>query len=199
MSTAHHFFTNNSSSHYKHTQIMNTKTLIPHTYYPHTQLHYKNDGSFATVTYSSDSDEDEKDVVSKMTVVQQDLAGNECLWGQLVEILKFSGPAACLWLCGLLMSLINTFFIGQSSLVELAALGPGTVLCDYMSYVFMFLFVAASNLVATSLAKKDKSEDSWGPLKALAVASVINDVGDVVLCLFFNYGIVGTTWATMES
>ncbi|MFS8031336.1 putative multi antimicrobial extrusion protein [Helianthus anomalus] len=304
MSTSRHFFTTNPSSHHKHTQIINTKTLIPHTYYPHTQLchnypfprtnlfrnrliiahvnpskglsyeeDYKNDGSFATVTSSSDSDEDEKDVASKMTVVQQELAGNESLWDQLVEILKFSGPAAGLWLCGPLMSLIDTAVIGQSSSVELAALGPGTVLCDYMCYVFMFLSVATSNLVATSLAKQDKSEvqhqistllfvgltcgvmmllftrfwgewalsafsgaknahmlsaantyiqirglawpavlvgsvaqsaslgmkDSWGPLKALAVASVINGVGDVVLCLFFNYGIAGAAWATMAS
>ncbi|XP_076905758.1 protein DETOXIFICATION 46, chloroplastic-like [Bidens hawaiensis] len=171
------------------------------------------------------------------------------------------------------MSLIDTAVIGQSSSLELAALGPGTVLCDYMSYGFMFLSVATSNLVATSLAKQDKSEvqnqistllfvglasgilmlfftkfrgewaltafagaqnadmlsaantyiqirglawpavlvgwvaqsaslgmkDSWGPLKALAVASVINGVGDVVLCLFLDYGIAGAAWATMAS
>ncbi|KAJ0631809.1 putative multi antimicrobial extrusion protein DinF [Helianthus annuus] len=89
-----------------------------------------------------------------MTAVQQDLAGNESLWDQLVEILKFSGPAAGLWLGGPLMSLIDTVVIGQSSSVELAALGPSTVLCDYMSYVFMFLSMATSNLVATSLTKQ---------------------------------------------
>jgi hypothetical protein len=32
--------------------------------------------------------------------------------------------------------------------------GPGTVFCDYLSYIFMFLSVATSNMVATSLAKK---------------------------------------------
>ncbi|KAJ0428577.1 putative multi antimicrobial extrusion protein DinF [Helianthus annuus] len=42
-------------------------------------------------------------------------------------------------------------------------------------------------------------KDSCGPLKALAVASVVNGVGDVVLCLFFNYGIAGAAWATMAS
>ncbi|KAJ0812495.1 hypothetical protein HanPSC8_Chr17g0762641 [Helianthus annuus] len=42
-------------------------------------------------------------------------------------------------------------------------------------------------------------KDSWGPLKALAVAIVVNGVGDVVLCLFFNYGIAGAAWATMVS
>ncbi|KAD3642078.1 hypothetical protein R6Q59_004696 [Mikania micrantha] len=234
---------------------------------------YRNDESFAAATSVSDSNEDEKEADSNMAVIHEDLAENLSLWDQLIEILKFSGPAAALWLCGPLMSLIDTAVIGQSSSIELAALGPGTVLCDYMSYGFMFLSVATSNLVATSLAKQDKSEvqhqistllfvgltcgimmlfftrfrgewalsafsgaknvgmlsaantyiqirglawpavlvgwvaqsaslgmkDSWGPLKALAVASVINGVGDVVLCLFLGYGIAGAAWATMVS
>ncbi|KAK1369507.1 Protein DETOXIFICATION [Heracleum sosnowskyi] len=191
----------------------------------------------------------------------------------MVEIVKFSGPATGLWLCGPLMSLIDTVVIGQSSSVELAALGPGTVLCDNMSYLFMFLSVATSNFVATALAAKDKDEvqhqisillflglacgvlmffftrflgaraltaftgaenvgiisaantyvqirglawpavligcvaqsaslgmkDSWGPLKALSVASAVNGIGDVVLCTFLGYGIAGAAWATMAS
>lgn len=243
---------------------------------------YRDDRRCAALSsITTDSGEDEVDVATKMAaeaeeaavVVEEDLAGNESLWSQLVEIVKFSGPAAGLWLCGPLMSLIDTAVIGQSSSVELAALGPGTVLCDYMSYGFMFLSVATSNMVATSLAKQDKSEvqhqistllfvgltcgilmllftrfqgawalsafsgaknahmisaantyvqirglawpavlvgwvaqsaslgmkDSWGPLKALAVASVINGIGDVVLCLFLGYGIAGAAWATMVS
>jgi len=32
--------------------------------------------------------------------------------------------------------------------------GPATVLCDYMSYVFMFLSIATSNMVATYLARR---------------------------------------------
>lgn len=32
--------------------------------------------------------------------------------------------------------------------------GPGTVLCDDVNYIFMFLSIATSNLVATSLARK---------------------------------------------
>ncbi|GAU49096.1 hypothetical protein TSUD_90470 [Trifolium subterraneum] len=74
------------------------------------------------------------------------------------EIIKFTGPATGLWICGPLMSLIDTAVIGQGSSIELAALGPATVVCDYMSYVFMFLSVATSNMVATALAKQDREE-----------------------------------------
>lgn len=42
-------------------------------------------------------------------------------------------------------------------------------------------------------------KDSWGPLKALAAASVINAVGDIFLCSVCGYGIAGAAWATMVS
>ncbi|KAM6554758.1 hypothetical protein CsatB_015520 [Cannabis sativa] len=195
------------------------------------------------------------------------------MWDQMKEIAMFTGPAAGLWICGPLMSLIDTAVIGQRSSLELAALGPATVLCDNLSYLFMFLSIATSNMVATALAKRDKKEvqhhisvllfvgltcgfmmllftrffgswaltaftgaknihlvpaantyvqirglawpavligwvaqsaslgmkDSWGPLKALAAASVINGVGDIILCIVFDYGIAGAAWATMAS
>lgn len=42
---------------------------------------------------------------------------------QMKEIVVFAGPALGLWICGPLMSLIDTMVIGQSSSLELAALG----------------------------------------------------------------------------
>lgn len=42
---------------------------------------------------------------------------------------------------------ITTYWVGIFA-------GPGTVFCDNASYVFMFLSIATSNLVATSLARK---------------------------------------------
>lgn len=41
--------------------------------------------------------------------------------------------------------------------------------------------------------------DSMGPVKALAVASVINGIGVVVLCLFLDHGIALAAWETMVS
>ncbi|GKV21073.1 hypothetical protein SLEP1_g31094 [Rubroshorea leprosula] len=42
-------------------------------------------------------------------------------------------------------------------------------------------------------------KDSWGPLKALAVACAINGIGDIVLCNVLGYGIAGAAWATVLS
>ncbi|XP_062076881.1 protein DETOXIFICATION 46, chloroplastic-like [Humulus lupulus] len=89
---------------------------------------------------------------------KEELADHQSIWSQMKEIVMFSGPATGLWICGPLMSLISTAVIGRGSSTELAALGPGTVFCDNMSIVFMFLSISTSNMVATSLAKKDKKE-----------------------------------------
>lgn len=198
---------------------------------------------------------------------------NKGLLGQMHEIVRFAGPALGIWLSGPIMSLIDTAVVGNSSSLELAALGPGTVFCDQVGYLFMFLSVATSNLIATSLAKQEKEkaayhlsrllfvslvcgvcmlfltgafspillkgfvgrqndmlvpaacsyvqirglawpavlvgtvaqsaslgmQDSWGPLKALAIASLLNFSGDILLCSYLGFGIAGAAWATTIS
>ncbi|KAJ7978515.1 Protein DETOXIFICATION [Quillaja saponaria] len=188
--------------------------------------------------------------------VEKQELGNQTIWNQMKDIVMFTGPATGLWICGPLMSLIDTAVIGQGSSIELAALGPATVVCDNMSYVFMFLSIATSNMVATALAKQDRKQvqhhisillfvgltcgffmllftkffGSWiltaftGPQNVHVVpaantyvqirglawpallvgwvaqsASVINGIGDVVLCSLLGYGIAGAAWATMAS
>lgn len=42
-------------------------------------------------------------------------------------------------------------------------------------------------------------QDSWGPLKVLAIASLVNLFGDILLCTVLGYGIAGAAWATMAS
>ncbi|XP_075478656.1 protein DETOXIFICATION 46, chloroplastic-like [Primulina tabacum] len=257
-------------------QILNKKPNI----FVIRKCYSSNEESIAEVSARGDAKGERADMVEKMLeldeISEKKIEGfseNESMWNQLMEIVRFSGPAVGLWICGPLMSLIDTAVIGQGSSIELAALGPGTVFCDYTCYVFMFLSIATSNLVATSLAKQDKHEvqhqissllfiglasgflmlfftrcygqlaltgfagannadiisaadtyiqirglawpavligwvaqsaslgmkDSWGPLKALAVATVVNGVGDIVLCRFLGYGIAGAAWATMVS
>nr|POE51257.1 protein detoxification 46, chloroplastic [Quercus suber] len=109
-----------------------------------------NDDIGPEIDIVSVSGEEEEEKVSEL--------GSENIWKQMKEIVMFTGPATGLWICGPLMSLIDTAVIGQGSSIELAALGPGTVVCDYMSYIFMFLSIATSNMVATALAKQDKNE-----------------------------------------
>uniref|UniRef100_A0A2P2L1V3 Protein DETOXIFICATION 46ic n=1 Tax=Rhizophora mucronata TaxID=61149 RepID=A0A2P2L1V3_RHIMU len=62
---------------------------------------------------------------------------NRSIWNQVKEIVMFTGPATGLWLCGPLMSFIDTAVIGQGSSIELAALG---IVFSFLSFLFVALF-----------------------------------------------------------
>ncbi|KAG2705806.1 hypothetical protein I3760_05G072600 [Carya illinoinensis] len=113
----------------------------------------EDDGNVPTVLSSST-----EEVVAEVVASKRQELASQSIWNQMKEIVMFSGPATGLWICGPLMSLISTAVIGRGSSTELAALGPGTVFCDNMNLLFMFLSIATSNMVATSLAKRDKDE-----------------------------------------
>ena len=67
--------------------------------------------------------EEEEVEVEVVGVGKQEFGVNQSIWEQMKEIMMFTGPATGLWICGPLMSLIDTAVIGQGSSVELAALG----------------------------------------------------------------------------
>ncbi|KAL9296369.1 hypothetical protein ACSQ67_022265 [Phaseolus vulgaris] len=113
--------------------------------------------AFRSDELADEGEEEEKEEDIPRQGEKKELA-NKGILDQIKEIVMFTGPATGLWICAPLMSLIDTAVIGQRSSIELAALGPATVVCDYMSYVFMFLSIATSNMVATALAKQDKQE-----------------------------------------
>ncbi|KAL3631552.1 hypothetical protein CASFOL_024536 [Castilleja foliolosa] len=127
------------------------------------------------------SEEENETIVEKLQLLEEisanndeEISENENLWRQMVEISELSGPAVGLWICGPLMSLIDTAVIGQGSSIELAALGPRTVFCDNTSYVFMFLSIATSNLVAKSVLTRSLSFsvvclNKWIPIHAVVL------------------------------
>ncbi|KAG5191523.1 hypothetical protein JKP88DRAFT_295942 [Tribonema minus] len=51
----------------------------------------------------------------------------------LGELVKFTLPLLVIWLSNPVMSLIDTSVVGKRSLTQLAALGPGTSVCDNIS------------------------------------------------------------------
>jgi Na+-driven multidrug efflux pump len=57
------------------------------------------------------------------------------IWEQVQDIVVFAGPALGLWICGPLMSLIDTMVLGQTSALQLAALGPSPFLflCAFLT------------------------------------------------------------------
>lgn len=62
-------------------------------------------------------------------------------------LVKFFLPTLAIWLIGPSLSLIDTAVVGAQSSTQLAALGPGCVLCDCNGYFFTFLAVASESPV----------------------------------------------------
>eukprot|EP00873_Tetraselmis_striata_P035573 jgi/Tetstr1/455837/TSEL_042628.t1 len=88
------------------------------------------------------------------------------------QILRFVLPTLGIWITNPILSLVDTAVVGQVSAVELAALGPGVLLCDHSAYwltdaadaalavvadVFNFLAIATANLLAVAFASGSKS------------------------------------------
>ncbi|KAM7264382.1 hypothetical protein ACFE04_002065 [Oxalis oulophora] len=65
---------------------------------------------------------EDDDDVNSISISNSIVSENESLWSEIKEIVKFTGPATGLWICGPLMSLIDTAVIGQRSSIQLAAL-----------------------------------------------------------------------------
>ncbi|KAK7312302.1 hypothetical protein VNO77_36070 [Canavalia gladiata] len=110
------------------------------------------------LTDESEKKEEESEETVRVRESEKNEIAEQSMWDQMKEIVMFTGPAMGLWLCDPLMSLIDTAVVGQGSSTELAALGPATVLCDYMTYTFMFLSVVTSNMIATALVKQDRED-----------------------------------------
>jgi Na+-driven multidrug efflux pump len=68
------------------------------------------------------------------------------------KILKFALPATGVWLCGPLLSLIDTSSVGiLSGTVQQAALNPAVAVTDYAALLIAFLFTGTTNLMASAL------------------------------------------------
>jgi hypothetical protein len=72
------------------------------------------------------------------------------------ELRRFALPALTLWISGPLLTLIDTSAVGLSAaagdagVLEIAALGPATSLCDGAGFLFAFLNIATTNLYVRS-------------------------------------------------
>ena len=73
----------------------------------------------------------------------------------LRECFAFAIPTLGVYAAPMLMSLIDAGFVGRASTLELAALGPAGAISDSIPFFFLFLSIAATNLVARSNAAGD--------------------------------------------
>ncbi|CAM9305520.1 unnamed protein product, partial [Choristocarpus tenellus] len=87
------------------------------------------------------------------------------------KMLRFILPTLGIWLASPIMSLVDTGVVaGTRSAIELASLGPATIVCESLIYCCTFLAVATTNLQATALAEGDTGEAQKVVAHALGLA-----------------------------
>ncbi|CAM9697335.1 unnamed protein product, partial [Hapterophycus canaliculatus] len=89
------------------------------------------------------------------------------------RMLKFILPTLGIWLASPIMSLVDAGVVGTRSAMELASLGPATVLCESLIYCSTFLAIATTNLQATALADGKQAEAQKVVAQALGLALTI--------------------------
>jgi len=76
------------------------------------------------------------------------------------KILKFAIPAVGVWLCGPMLSLIDTSFVGLlSGTAQQAALNPAVAVTEYAALLIAFMYTATTNLVASAQEKDRNTTD----------------------------------------
>lgn len=85
---------------------------------------------------------------TKMTKEEEEMI---LITPSVMKILKFAIPAIGVWLCGPLLSLIDTSAVGiLSGTVQQAALNPAVAVTDYAALLIAFLYTGTTNMVASA-------------------------------------------------
>lgn len=88
------------------------------------------------------------------------------------ECFSFALPAFGIYVCPPLMSLIDAAFIGRTSSIQLAALGPASTISDSAALPLLFLSIASTNLIAKSVSEKDQTASSRISRTAIGMGSI---------------------------
>ncbi len=99
------------------------------------QLESQEDEDEAYVSTSSTGQQEQQQQQQLVHVRVQELVPGKSMLAQMWDIIVFAGPALGIWLSGPIMSLIDTSVIGQSSSLELAALGKILILLEQILFV----------------------------------------------------------------
>ena len=113
-------------------------------------------------------------ISSTTSTILDDQVSTKSMVPSAKELLQFGLPTLGIWLLQPILSLIDTSVIGMSaasgtSIMELAALGPGIAWIDSTAYMCQFVGMATTNLYATAISEGDRSKQR----KVLSHATII--------------------------
>ena len=114
--------------------------------------------SQATDATATDEDQQEQDGLIVESDINDASSSSYPPVPSLRECLGFMLPALGIYAAPPLLSLIDAAFVGRTSSVELAALGPASSISDSATLPLLFLSIAATNLIAKSTSKGNADE-----------------------------------------
>jgi Na+-driven multidrug efflux pump len=98
------------------------------------------------------------------------------------SILKFAVPAIGVWLCGPLLSLIDTSSVGLlSGTAQQAALNPAVAVTDYGALLVAFMYTATTNLVAAAREKESQQDGQSRSAQTLITSLQLSGIVGTVL------------------
>jgi len=119
------------------------------------------------VDFTTASEDDDSKLLSTFTIPS------------VATILQFAVPATGVWLCSPLLSLVDTSTVGLlAGTAAQAALNPATAITDYSARTMSFLYVATTNMVATSSrggGTEGQQQDGKGTSENRSNSSINND------------------------
>ena len=116
-----------------------------------------------TASADDDDDDDDDDAVSAIddhpppSDSDSDAPSGGDTSDIFAQLVKFTLPTMAIWMCGPILSMVDTAVVGTASTLELAAMSPGSVFVDYPCYIVCTsLAVATTTLVAQDRIAREK-------------------------------------------
>ena len=108
-------------------------------------------------------------------------------------ILLFVSTTILIWLSEPLLSLVDTTVVGQQSnaVMQMAALGPATMLIDSLVYLTYFLSIATTSTISKALAEKDTRKLQKTSSQIMGIATAL---GVLVTLIVYTVGKPLLTW-----
>ena len=100
------------------------------------------------------------------------------------ELVKFTLPTMAIWMCGPVLSMVDTAVVGTASTLELAAMTPGGVFVDYPAYLIASsLATATTTLVARDRLVRDAKKANAACEKTIADGLALASISGVALAI----------------
>ena len=94
--------------------------------------------------------------------------------------MKFTLPTMAIWMCGPVLSMVDTAVVGTASTLELAAMTPGGVFVDYPAYLIASsLATATTTLVARDRLRRDAKAANAACEKTIADGLALASISGV--------------------